>query len=198
MLRLTAILALLAGPAFATQEYILPTLFDVTGVASNDVLNIRQSPNASSEIIGTLPHDTTEIEVVTEQKGWAQVNTGEQSGWVSSRFLAYRTDVWEEGKLPAGFSCYGTEPFWNLKPEGDELVLSTPERNRDARKIQAVLDTGVFRHPMRAIVAEAMTVTAAPELCSDGMSDRIYGLNAHVILQGETPRMLSGCCSIQP
>lgn len=198
MLRLAVIFTLLSGPALATQEYILPTLFDVSGVASTDVLNIRQSPDSGSEIVGTLAPDATNVEVVAEQKGWAQVNAGERSGWVSMRFLSYRTDVWDSGKLPEGFSCYGTEPFWGLKPEGDELVLSTPERERDARKIKAILDTGIFRHPMRAVVADDMTVTASPEWCSDGMSDRAFGLTAHVILHGQSPRMLSGCCSIQP
>ena len=37
-----------ASPAIATPEYILPTLFDVTGVAANDVLNIRAAPSASA------------------------------------------------------------------------------------------------------------------------------------------------------
>ena len=46
-LTLTLTLAF-AGPAAATQEYILPTLFDVAGVASDDVLNIRAEPTASS------------------------------------------------------------------------------------------------------------------------------------------------------
>ncbi|MFD2813860.1 SH3 domain-containing protein [Paracoccus aerius] len=67
----------LAGPALATQEYILPTLFDVTGVASDDVLNIRAEPNAKAAIIGTLAPDAFRIEVVEERQGWARVNTGE-------------------------------------------------------------------------------------------------------------------------
>lgn len=198
MLRLAVIFTILAGPALATQEYILPTLFDVTGVAGDDALNIRQSPDAGAEITGTLAPDAKNIEVVAERNGWAQVNAGERSGWVSMRFLSYRTDVWEQGKLPAGFSCYGTEPFWGLTPEGDQLVLSTPEQDRDVRKIQAILDRGIFRHPMRAILADGMTVTASPEFCSDGMSDRVFGLTATIILHGENPQMLAGCCSIQP
>lgn len=116
-MRPTALLLLLilAAPAHATQEYILPTLFDVTGVAADDVLNIRQLPDADAPIIGTLSPDAKGIEVVEDTGGWGRVNSGEGSGWVSMRYMAYRTDVWHEGALPDGFSCFGTEPFWSLK-----------------------------------------------------------------------------------
>lgn len=198
MLRIAMILAALSGQAYATPEYVLPTLFDVTGVASDDVLNIRAAPEAGAEIIGSFAPNAKNIEVVAEQKGWSQVDTGEQSGWVSSRYLNYQTEVWEPGKLPDSFSCYGTEPFWNVKLKGNQLVLGTPDSEDDSRNIQTVLDTGAFRHPMRAVVAEGMTLTATPQQCSDGMSDRTLGLAAHVIIHGDKPRMLTGCCSIQP
>jgi uncharacterized membrane protein len=43
------------------------------------------------------------------------------------------------------------------------------------------------------------TATIAPRVCSDGMSDRTFGLETLVILAGEAgPRLLSGCCSIAP
>ncbi|MEO1155590.1 MAG: SH3 domain-containing protein, partial [Pseudomonadota bacterium] len=48
----------------AAQGY--PALFDVTGVASDDVLNIRSAPSATAEIIGTLAHNETGVEVVGE------------------------------------------------------------------------------------------------------------------------------------
>lgn len=198
MLRTTILLMMLAGPAFATQEYILPTLFDVTGVAADDVLNIRAQPNAGAEIVGTLAHDATNVEVVDEASGWGRVNSGEASGWASMAYLAYRVDVWKPRELPDGFRCYGTEPFWGLERQGEQLLLSRPDSEEDARPIQAVLGTGVFRDPMRAILAEGMTVTSTRAICSDGMSDRLFGLEAHVILQGNDPLMLSGCCSIQP
>ncbi|WP_347138116.1 SH3 domain-containing protein [Paracoccus sp. SSK6] len=189
----------LAGPASATQEYILPTLFDVAGVAANDVLNIRAEPNASSEIIGTLAPGAKAIEVVEERRGWGRVNTPERSGWVSMRYLSYRVDVWEPGALPAAFRCLGTEPFWDAKREGGDLVLRTPENQAgDRRPVQAVLDSGIFRDPARVVVARDMTLFSHPQICSDGMSDRLYGLSAVMVLHGDQPRMLSGCCSIQP
>ncbi len=198
MLRAALVVLLLAGPAHATQEYILPTLFDVTGVAADDVLNLRERPDASAPIIGALAPDATHIEVVEERRGWGRVNAGERSGWVSLRFLAYRTDVWQDGALPRGFSCHGTEPFWNVATDGGDLVLDGVDLPAQRHDIGAILGTGVFRDPMRAVLADDLTLIATPQICSDGMSDRLFGLRASLIRHGSSPQLLSGCCSIQP
>lgn len=197
--------ALGAGPAAATQEYILPTLFDVSGVAADDVLNIRAAPSADAEIIGTLAPYARRVEVVAHDESgrWAQVNTRERSGWVALRYLQYRTDVWEEGELPETLSCFGNEPFWSLAKEGEALVFSTPEAPEQAMALDAALSPGVFRSPRRAILASdgarSLTAVMTPMACSDGMSDRAYGLDLTVIVEdGASPRLLTGCCSIAP
>ena len=61
-----------------------------------------------------------------------------------------------------------------------------------------MLDTGVFRDPARVLVARDMTLFSHPQICSDGMSDRLFGLSATLVIHGDSPRMLSGCCTIQP
>ena len=206
--RMGAVLAMAliwATPVAATREYILPTLFDVTDVAADDVLNIRARPSAGAEIIGALAPDARGVEVVAHDASgrWAQINTGERSGWVALRYLAYRTDVWEPGALPAALRCIGTEPFWSLAPTEDAAVFSTPDAPDRAITLEAVLDPGVFRSPRRAILAggDALGLTAviAPARCSDGMSDMAYGLDATLIVrEGDGTRMLTGCCSIAP
>lgn len=202
MLRIAFALVLLASPALATPEYILPTLFDVTGVEPDDVLNIRAEPSADAEIIGTLSPDATDIEVVEEgfrgRSSWFRVNTGERSGWVSSHYMTPHFDVWEQDGLPESLRCFGTEPFWNLKAESGKLTLSTPDAEDDARPIQSILISGYYLEPRRAVLAPDMTLTTNPRICSDGMSDLVYGMDAMLILQGKEPRLLSGCCSIQP
>ena len=194
--------ALAARPAMATQEYILPTLFDVTDVAADDVLNIRAGPGTRFEVIGTLAPDATHIEVVAHDRSgqWGQVNTRERAGWVALRHLAYRVDVWEPGSLPAGFACFGTEPFWSMRPDR----FATPEAPDTALETLAVLDSGVFRDPRRAVVAtdgdRRLTLSATPQYCSDGMSDRAFGLGAMLVIDGADapPTLLTGCCSIAP
>lgn len=191
----------LVRPAAATPEYLLPTLFDVVDVTPGDSLNIRAAPDARSEILGQIAPDAAGVEVVgLDPSGrWGQVNADEIGGWVAMRHLAYRSDVWEAGRTPPGLGCRGTEPFWSLRPEAGRLVFATPgaERILEAE----VLDTGVFRDPRRMLIgrddAERVTAAITPEQCSDGMSDRIYGLKAMLAVE-ETAgtRLLIGCCSI--
>ncbi len=49
------LLACMIAPARTNAEADGPDQWVVTGVASNDVLNIRAEPNASSRILGTVP-----------------------------------------------------------------------------------------------------------------------------------------------
>jgi uncharacterized membrane protein len=192
-------------PAMATQEYMLPTLFDVTGVAGDDVLNLRAEPNAGAEIIGTLAPNARDIEVVGHDATgqWARINTEARSGWAALRFLAYRTDVWTPGNLPPSLHCLGNEPFWSFRPSGDALLFATPDAPESRMRTEAVLDTGVFRDPRRSVSARdgarRLSAVMVPMACSDGMSDRAYGLDVTVILEGDgLAQMLTGCCSIAP
>lgn len=77
MIRLLAFFfAFLSTPALAQDIY--PALHDVTGVAADDVLNIRSEPSASSPIIGTFSPFETDVEVValSPDGGWGRVNAG--------------------------------------------------------------------------------------------------------------------------
>jgi uncharacterized membrane protein len=125
------------------------------------------------------------------------------SGWVALRYLAYQAGVWSPGTLPPTLQCLGNEPFWSFRPRDGNLVFSTPDAPERAMRIEQVLSTGMFRDPRRAVTAEGemgrMTAVMVPVACSDGMSDRGYGLDVTVILEGRgTPQMLTGCCSIAP
>ncbi|MDM7255952.1 MAG: SH3 domain-containing protein [Paracoccus sp. (in: a-proteobacteria)] len=189
-------LALLAAPAHATPEYQFPGLFDVTGVAAADVLNLRDRPDARAEIIGSLAPDARNIEVVAQADGWARVNLTEASGWVSMRFLSYHPDIWRDD-LPASLGCFGTEPFWSIGQSRTGLLFSTPEAQRDFGPAK-VLRSENSTAPQRAVIAGAMTLVITPGACSDGMSDRAFGLQALAIMGGDVPRLLTGCCSVQP
>jgi uncharacterized protein YgiM (DUF1202 family) len=77
---LAVLLCLWALPALATQE-AWPALHDVSGVAADDVLNIREAPDASAAIIGKLKPDAENVEVIRpdDHHSWGLVNTGEGS-----------------------------------------------------------------------------------------------------------------------
>jgi uncharacterized membrane protein len=199
MSRLLVLLLVVAAPAAATA---LPGLFTVA-VPAGDALNVRGAPGAGAEIIGRLSPGTRGVEVVAVDASgaWGQVNTGERAGWVALRYLRPEPDVWRQD-LPASLACFGTEPFWSVRPAGGTAVLSEPGRDV-ALPVTALRDTGSAGIPRRALVAanaaERLTAFVAPGICSDGMSDRLYGLTAAVVHeQGGEARLLTGCCSIAP
>ena len=59
----------------------------VRGVAANDVLNIRERPNASSAIRGYIPPNACGVEVRNRSGNWYRVVYGGTSGWVNGRYL---------------------------------------------------------------------------------------------------------------
>ena len=127
LLAMALMIFALAGPGQAQDQY--PALFDVKGVAADDMLNIRAAPDTAAEIVGMFDHNAEGIEVVRldETGKWALVNYFDTSGWVSLRYLdrlPTTGSVWDI--RPA--SCYGTEPFWGLTlgPD-DSFVFETPE-----------------------------------------------------------------------
>jgi uncharacterized membrane protein len=117
------------------------------------------------------------------------------------RHLDPQAEVWRPGSLPAGLACSGTEPFWSLRPGGGQAVLASPDAGEQAFELSAALDAGIEGDPRRALVAvrpdAGLTAAITPASCSDGMSDRAYGLEILLILEDAgAARLLTGCCSI--
>jgi hypothetical protein len=107
-----SILAL--GPGSASAEADGPDLYAVTGVAADDVLNIRAEPHADAELIGKIPPDGTCVrnlgckggltlreftELSEEQKAkrlqenprWCKIEYQGITGWVAGRHLVEAT-----------------------------------------------------------------------------------------------------------
>ena len=202
MRALAFVFLLLAAPAVADGP--LPALYDVVGVGGGDRLNVREGPDAQTAVVGSLAPDAKGVEVVAVDAAgaWGRVNTRERAGWVAMRYLAPQPETRAmPGELPPGFSCFGTEPFWTLRPDGGRAVFSTPDRGDEALALSSSLVTGIVGDQRRALIAEGdgrrITATIEPGLCSDNMSDRLYGLTAMVVLEGEdVPELLTGCCSL--
>ena len=198
MIRLALLLwAALAAPAAATQDG-WPAIYDVTGVAEGDVLNIRERPDASSPIVGQLtPGMTVEVIRPNDRQTWGRVNEGEQGGWVSLRYMTRRPGQWD-GAFPEIASCFGTEPFWSLLRLGDEITFSTPETS-EAFTITARSGSENRRDSFHMIAEGADGPAVAvlrTESCSDGMSDREFGISVQLLVGvGGAPRHLSGCCT---
>lgn len=195
MIRLVLLwLSLMTAPLWAE---VYPALHDVTGVAADDTLNVRSTPDVASEVIGTLAPDAKGVEVISVTDGWALVNAGEGRGYVARRYLA-RVEGPDWNALEAPLTCLGTEPFWSLgiDPARGETQFRTPkyEAPRTA-PITAVWPALPWSRAAAVALPEGLAVLA-PADCSDGMSDHSYGITVDLFLTGAAGGRLSGCCSL--
>lgn len=193
---------LLVQPATASGTEGYPALFHVTGVAATDTLNIRAQDDATAPIIGALAPDTRDVEVIHLNNAgtWGRVNTAEQSGWISMQFMHRSTDP-----MPVR-GCVGTEPFWavTLTPDGGG-VWSTPEvMSQLAYGAPIQSSNHLYHSAIEGVVAanppQSFTMVMQNRACSDGMSDRYYGISVDLLLrpQGAAQQLYSGCCSLAP
>ena len=194
MIRL--IVCLLIWTTAATAQS-LPKRYSVTGVADDDILNIRSWPAASFDKIGEFGPYTLTVEVLRVEDGWGMVPAGERNGWVSMQFLEpYPIPAFE---VPRPLVCSGTEPFWTfaLYPRGSEYD-STGTGLRDLEILRELAAENGFLVQAREgpTLERTIVVNALP--CNDGMSDRDFGMTA--TLFNETPEgsyVETGCCTFQ-
>lgn len=193
----------LSAAASAQAQGTLPALYDVTGVAADDVLNLRAAPTAQAQIMATLPPDRTDAEVVamSEDGRWGLVGLGEGGGWASLRYLQAQPPR-PADRVPAPLRCHGTEPFWGLYFPGDGSAeyerLPEPERR---------MEVGLETVPMGTLTelafqldgeGGAATGFLRREACGDGMSDRPFGLSIRLLIDtgSDAPVAHTGCCSL--
>lgn len=201
MIRIFLLALGLSLPQLLVAQEVLPGLYDVTGVAANDVLNIRAAPSATASQIGQLAPGAKAVEVVALSAGggWGQVNTRDLAGWVAMRHLK-RTAGPDWFVLQTPLACRGTEPFWsmNILPRPGFIDFSTPEE--DTRLPVATRWPGASHRPVAALSLEGKgVVSLRAAICSDGMSDHIYGITVDLFLTANNgPVALTGCCTLQP
>ena len=203
--RLIVLMALWPGIAFAQN---FPALFDVTGIADEDVLNIRLYSDPQAYILDSFPPDQTGIEVIAlDISGdWGQINLDEGTGWVAMTFLT-RVDqpTWEGGQTP--LHCFGTEPFWSLsldpsaKTASYQLLGTEPEIGTIT---QFLIPAPGYLAELQVRFGDFVLRDASFEgkFCSDGMSDRLYGIRIDLTEHHEDPEQapyqVQGCCSLLP
>ena len=186
----------------AAQE-MLPALFNVTDVVAGDVLNIRTRPSANSPIIGALARNARRIEVVdiSEDGRWGRINFDEGTGYVALRFLDPQPGpAWTTMQVP--LSCFGTEPFWSFTAIDGDAVLEVMDSGPVDLVITEVI-AAAGRSDVIGVQLSARSSTGFASLqatqCSDGMSDRAFGISMDLfLLQAEGATGYSGCCSLRP
>jgi uncharacterized membrane protein len=197
-MKLRCILLVLLGcsPA-AAQE--LPAAFQVSGVAQDDVLNIRAAPSAEAEQTGSMAPFAQNVEVLEKSADgkWGKVSLPEGNGWVSLAYLvampAHTPDM-----MPRPLSCHGTEPFWNVSfyPRGAEFNSPDTGAVPLTETAEAVAPQGYLVSLTEGATMKR-TLIVTRERCNDGMSDREYGFATRMFLQGpDGNAAFSGCCTL--
>ncbi len=74
-----------------------PDFYAVRNVKQNDVLNMRDKPNAKAKVVGTIPFDARGIENAGEtfpevksdmdSPVWCKIRYKDAAGWVACRYL---------------------------------------------------------------------------------------------------------------
>jgi len=195
---LLAFLILFPGWAMAQS---LPALYEVAGVQQNDTLNVRSGPSTTFRVIAKLGPNDTGIELVdTDESGdWGLILLDEGSGWVALKYLARQPNQPENGMLRY-LNCTGTEPFWGFTLGLDRKAKFT--RLDETIPFDSVLtvpsDNRPDRHALFADGGEVViTAMVGRNQCSDGMSDRIYGLGIDILVTDQSQvKVYSGCCSV--
>lgn len=194
MRMLCLLLVLFAGPVLADG---LPSLHRVVGVAENDALNIRLEPTTNAPVIGRLDGTATGIEVVQRSADgrWGQINHEESAGWVSLRYLSVESPVvWP----PQTLRCYGTEPFWSLDVTDQRAVFDRPGGPAVTHPIDGATRS-LNRTDRFGLTGPTLTATVSGQNCSDGMSDRNFGLSVDLMIRATPqPMQYSGCCTLAP
>jgi uncharacterized membrane protein len=192
-----AVVALCLGPigAFAQD---LPGAFYVSGVASDDVLNVRAAPDAGATILDTISPFATSIEVLelSADGAWGLVSAGEGNGWAAMRFLEAATGQ-DPNLIPRPMTCLGTEPFWSvgLLPRGAEFT--TPEGRSDLTVVSEAAAPQGFMARLDEGPTLNRTLMITRGQCSDGMSDRRFGWAATLFTESpEGNSALTGCCTL--
>ena len=98
-------------------------------------------------------------------------------------------------ELSQPIRALGTEPFWGVEIKPDELVYSGVDRpETKMANPGSRMEGGNVVIAAKDAGGEAFTVTLRDAECSDGMSDRVYPLEAEVKYKAET---LKGCAISQ-
>jgi SH3-like domain-containing protein len=68
---------------------VSPALYCVTGVATDDRLNVRSSPSQFAPVETTLAPDQCDIAFLPHaERGWQHIRVGGWQGWVARRYLS--------------------------------------------------------------------------------------------------------------
>lgn len=193
-----------AGDPMAAPDGLpLPAIFSVSGVAADDSLNIRNAPQVSGQVIAQAQNGIALAVLGMATAHWAKVQVGQTIGFAHADYLSRGGGTTNMTGFQLGTECIGTEPFWRMTFDTDNMVRMT------------MMGEAAQAAPLRATTFSATptgypySFNAAPYsgevnmgLCSDGMSDNIYPMSITLSVPNApgapgAPMVVNGCCRLQ-
>lgn len=167
-------------------------------VVSSDALNVREAASASSADLGDLtPGTVIEVLSYSADDRWARIAWQEGNAWVAARFLADVVRPSLDSGLPVGLTCAGTEPFWALTlTEAGDAVMQRPDGDMTSAITWSAPSRNVGETHY-AFTTDAFAGVLQRGLCEDLAVDTQSGWSIDLILRGDTPGLLSGCCGVR-
>lgn len=182
-------------------------LYSVTGVSTDDYLNVRAEPDVKSQIKTRIPNDGRGVqhldgEVEVNGEIWWKIKWEGKQGWVNKRYLSSPDENKENTKhsdTKTALHCGGNEPFWGIKITKKSLSF-TP---MDGEKLSLPIvfnKTSDNNTSIAAIYAkksgkQVMAILQKVQACSDGMSDIDYPYSISAVINNQ--QFYSGCCHVR-
>lgn len=187
-------------PMTASDALPLPAIFTVRNVTSNDSLNIRAAAQASSQVLMQVQNGFPVTVLGMATAAWAKVQIGDVIGFAHTDYLTRGGGTTNMYGFQLGIECIGTEPFWGMTFDTDNMVRMTMVGQVAA----PVPLTSTSFSPMAtgypyAFNARPYSGEVNFEICSDGMSDNIYPMSIQLTTPNEGGAMMQvqGCCRLQ-
>lgn len=190
---------------FSTAKGRAEVTYDVANVATDDQLNVRATPSANAEKVGTLAFDATAIAATgaSRQVGgstWFEIIVEGRMGWVNAAYLTPTRAPSSLFREP--LVCSGTEPFWALQLDntsGEFDSLSEGKSDIEFHSSRSALGVSIIwslkgsTGPAHSAVFALLEET---NQCSDGMSDLTYRYSIRIDI--EDGPFYAGCCNPHP
>ena len=188
------------------QNTLLPQYFEVSGIADDDVLNVRSGPSTEHRVVGNLKIGSGTIEVLefSEDNIWGRILWAESNGWVHKDYLrAVSPTNLKNTMVPVGLRCSGTEPYWDfsIESQGDVTFKELFTDSIENSVIEHVAESDNKANFPTALLAASdkvkLTAVLHTRQCNDGMTERAYGWEIDLLVSDNAEqRLLSGCCSM--
>jgi hypothetical protein len=207
--------------AYDPLQSKFPALYDVTNVASNDVLYVRNAPRADSDIRSALLPTETGIEIlyVTPDEAWGyatmltasahNIPTDMDTGWVSMRYMARQSEQ-DEVWYPLLTVCGGTEPYWSVEFDGASWGLIRHGSRYEPEEVSFLISVNYAYIDKHVVASNSLSavITKAPINWGETNLDLGYSIDLVIhdvptVFDGDHPNViapsyLKGSCTITP